>query len=319
MKSKIGLFCNISERNVISAEDIHGSIYEIPYMLHRNEYDRVVLDHFNLPDTELKIPEWDRFIRSVRNPKHRVSIAVVGKYISLNDAYRSIYEALFHGATSQEAELEIIKIDSEEVEKKSSLKSLFKEADGILVPGGFGNRGIEGKISAISHARKEGIPFLGICLGMQCAVIEFARNVCGLKDANSTEFDQQTGHPVISLLEEQEIVVDKGGTMRLGAYECEFVPGSRIGSIYRVPAAMERHRHRFEFTNKYRDVLEGKGMKVGGIHPHQNELVETVEITDHPWFFATQYHPEFKSKPTSPHPMFRDFVRAALERKGKKK
>ena len=318
MKSKIGLFCNISERNVISAEDIHGSIYEIPYMLHRNEYDKVVLDHFDLPHTELKIPEWDRFIRSVRNPKHRVSIAVVGKYISLNDAYRSIYEALFHGAISQEAELEIIKIDSEELEKKSSLKSVFREADGILVPGGFGNRGIEGKISAIAYARKEGIPFLGICLGMQCAVIEFARNVCGLKEANSTEFDQQTTHPVISLLEEQEIVVDKGGTMRLGGYECEFVPGSRIGSIYRTPSVMERHRHRFEFTNKFRQILEEKGMKVGGIHPNQNELVETVEITDHPWFFATQYHPEFKSKPTSPHPLFRGLIKASLDKKGKK-
>ena len=314
MKSKIASFCNVSEQNVISAEDVHGSIYEIPYMFQRNSFDMITLEHFNLPVGEIKLNKWDRFIKSQRNPKKKVKIAVVGKYIQLQDAYRSIYEALMHGAVSNEVELEIIRIDSEELENcgASSMKEFLEGVHGVLVPGGFGNRGIEGKIRTIQYARTEKIPFFGICLGMQCAVIEFARNVCGLTDANSTEFDQESPHKVISLLEEQEIIVEKGGTMRLGAYHCEFVPGTRIREIYGKESVMERHRHRFEFTMKYRTVFEENGMKVGGVYP-RNNLVETVEIADHPWFIATQYHPEFKSKPVNPHPLFKDFIRAASE------
>ncbi len=314
LKSKIALFCNVSEQNVISAVDIESSIYEIPYMLHDHEYDRVVLEHFGLEVSPLKITKWDAFYSKLQNPKQKVRIAVVGKYISLQDAYRSIYEALLHGAAANDAELEIVRVDSEDIEKKlKNVKSIFHKVDGILIPGGFGNRGIEGKIAAVNYARKAGVPLFGICLGLQCAVIEIARNVCGLKDANSSEFDPGSGNPVISLLEEQEIVDKMGGTMRLGAYLCEFADGSRIKKIYGVESAMERHRHRFEFTLKYRDIFEENGVTFSGIHP-ENRLVETVELNDHPWFICTQYHPEFKSKPIDPHPLFRDFIRASVEK-----
>lgn len=318
MKAKIALFCNVSERNVISAEDITGSIYEIPFMFQRNEFDIITLEHFNLPADPIELPVWNAFINRLRNPKCSVKIAVVGKYIQLQDAYRSIYEALSHGAVANEAELEIVKFDSEELELLSDkeLKEKFAGLHGILVPGGFGNRGIEGKIATIRHAREEKIPFFGICLGMQCAVIEFARNVCGFDNANSTEFNDATRFPVISLLEEQEVIAEKGGTMRLGAYHCEFTHGSRIGEIYGKESVMERHRHRFEFTMKYRQAFEDKGMKIGGIYP-RNNLVETVEIPGHPWFIGTQYHPEFKSKPVNPHPLFKDFIRAAIENSNK--
>ena len=317
MKAKIALFCNVSERNVISAEDILGSIYEIPFMFQRNEFDIITLEHFNLPIDSIKLPVWDNFINTLRKPKCSIKIAVVGKYIQLQDAYRSIYEALLHGAVANEAELEIIKFDSEELEScgAADLKSKFEGINGILVPGGFGNRGIEGKIAIINHARTGNIPFFGICLGMQCAVIEFARNVCGFENANSTEFNDATQYPVISLLEEQEIVAEKGGTMRLGAYHCEFTPGSKISGIYGKESVMERHRHRFEFTMKYRQAFEDKGMKIGGIYP-RNNLVETVEIPGHPWFVGVQYHPEFKSKPINPHPLFKSFIRAAIENSG---
>ncbi len=315
MRAKIALFCNVSERNVIAAEDINGSIYEIPRMLHKNGYDRIVLEHFGLPDGRLRLPQWDRFLKSMKSPRGRTTIAVVGKYISLQDAYRSIYEALVHGAAANQVEIEILRIDSEEIEqeKKGNLKKFFKDADGILVPGGFGDRGIEGKIMAISHARKEGIPFFGICLGMQCAVIEFGRNVCGLKNANASEFDPGTPYPVISLLEDQQIVVEKGGTMRLGGYLCKFTDNSRIKKIYSKPSEVERHRHRYEFTIRFRELYERHGMLIGGIHP-RNNLVETIEIKDHPWFIATQFHPEFNSRPVRPHPLFRDFIRAAADR-----
>ncbi|MCP4135734.1 MAG: CTP synthase [bacterium] len=317
-KAKIALFCNVSERNVISAEDITGSIYEIPYMFQKNEYDTIVLEHFNMEAPPITLPNWDKFIKAYRNPKKKVSIAVVGKYIALQDAYRSIYEALFHGAVANEAEIEIVKVDPEEVEKakKGNIKNFFKNADGILVPGGFGNRGIEGKIAAVSYARKENVPFFGICLGLHCAVIDFGRNVCGLEDCNSTEFEPEAKNPVISLLEEQEIIIDKGGTMRLGAFLCEFNDGSRIKKIYNSDSVMERHRHRFEFTMKYKKIFEEKGMVFGGFNP-QSDLVETVEIPSHPWFLATQYHPEFKSKPTATHPLFRDFIRASIDGQGK--
>lgn len=314
LKSKIALFCNVSERNVISAVDISHSIYEIPYMLHENKYDEVVLEHFGLPVKQLHLPEWDAFIKSLMNPKKKVTVAVVGKYISLQDSYRSIYEALTHGAVANNAELEIVRVESEEIERKymGKLDELFKGVNGILIPGGFGNRGIEGKIATIEYARVNKIPLFGICLGLQCAVIEFARHVCGMENANSTEFDPTTPYPVISLLEEQELIDKLGGTMRLGAYVCVFKDGTKIKSIYNADSAMERHRHRFEFTLKYKQAFEDNGMVLSGFHP-ENNLVETIEYRDHPWFICTQFHPEFKSKPVKPHPLFKDFIRASLE------
>jgi CTP synthase len=315
MKSKIALFCNVSERNVISAMDVKGSIYEIPFMFHENEYDSIVLEHFKMDKRPFKVPAWEKFLRSLQNPVTDVRIAVVGKYISLQDSYKSIYEAILHGAAANQARLEIVRVDSEDIEKKpESLEEVFGGVDGILVPGGFGDRGIEGKILTISHSRKKNIPFFGICLGLQCAVIEFARNVCGLAGANSKEFDQETPHPVISLLEDQEIVLEKGGTMRLGAYLCKLGADTKVRAIYGADSVMERHRHRYEFTNRYRELFEKNGMVFGGIHPPAN-LVETIELPNHPWFVATQFHPEFKSRPVKPHPLFRDFIRASIERR----
>jgi CTP synthase len=318
LKSKIALFCNVSERNVISAVDVAGSIYEVPYMFHQNEYDTIVLENFKMDIKPLKIPAWDRFRHSLNNPEREVRIAVVGKYISLQDSYRSIYEAILHGATANKARLDIVRIDSEDLEKKpEGVEELLTGVDGVLVPGGFGDRGIEGKIMAISFARRNNIPFFGICLGLQCAVVEFARNKCGLDGANSKEFDPDTPHPVISLLEDQEMVLGKGGTMRLGAYQCALVEGSRIRAIYGKESVMERHRHRYEFTNRYREIFEKNGMLFGGIHT-PIDLVETIELHDHPWFIATQFHPEFKSRPVNPHPLFKDFIRAAIDkRKGR--
>ncbi len=313
LKSKIALFCNVSERNVISAVDVPGSIYEVPYMFHQNEYDTIVLENFKMDVKPLKIPAWDRFRHSLLNPERDVRIAVVGKYISLQDSYRSIYEAILHGAVANKARLDLVRIDSEDLEKKpESVDELLRGIDGVLVPGGFGDRGIEGKIMAISYARRNGIPFFGICLGLQCAVIEFARNKCGLDGANSKEFNPDTPHPVISLLEDQELVLGKGGTMRLGAYQCSLVEGSRIRSIYGKESVMERHRHRYEFTNRYREIFGKNGMAFGGIHT-PIDLVETIELRDHPWFIATQFHPEFKSRPVNPHPLFKDFIRASIE------
>ncbi|MGL4370335.1 MAG: CTP synthase [Spirochaetota bacterium] len=312
MRGKIALFCNVSERSVINALDA-GSIYDIPLMLHENGYDEIVLEHFGLKAEKLDIGEWQAFVDARKNPKTKVRIGIVGKYISLQDAYLSIYEALVHGAAANYAELEMVRIDPEDIEQmKPSIKEGVNTIDGILVPGGFGSRGIEGKISAIKYARENKLPFFGICLGMQCAVIEFARNVCGMTEANSTEFAQETPFPVISLLEEQETVLDKGGTMRLGAYDCALEKGTGIHEIYGKDMIRERHRHRFEFNGKYQAEMEKKGLVFGGINPETN-LVETIELKKevHPFFCAVQYHPEFKSKPTRPHPLFREFIRAA--------
>jgi CTP synthase len=311
LRNKIALFCNVSQKNVISAVDIKTSIYEIPDMLQQNKYDSAVLEHFGLDSSPREMPEWKSFIKFLHEPEKKVNIAVVGKYIALQDAYRSLYEALIHGAAANNAELNIIKIDSEDIEKGDA-EDFFKDADGILVPGGFGDRGIEGKITAAGYARKNKIPYFGICLGLHCAVIDFGRNVCGLKNAHTREIDQDTPHPVISYLADQEIITDKGGTMRLGAYQCIFKEGSRIKKIYGTDSFMERHRHRLEFTLKYKELYEKHGMVFGGINPQSN-LIETIELNDHPWFFGTQFHPEFKSKPIKPHPLFKDFIRASIE------
>ncbi|HPL16752.1 MAG TPA: CTP synthase [Spirochaetota bacterium] len=312
LKSKIALFCNVSERNVISAIDVPGSLYEIPYMFHDQEYDSIVLENFKMDAKPLKIPAWDSFRKSLKNPEKDVRIAVVGKYIALQDSYRSIYEAILHGAVANRARLDIVRVDSEDLEKSpEGINDLLGSVDGILVPGGFGDRGIEGKIMAISFARKNNVPFFGICLGMQCAAIEFARNVCGLAGANSKEFDPATPHPIISLLEDQEIVLGMGGTMRLGAYQCTLKEGSKAREIYGKETVMERHRHRYEFTNRFRETFEKCGMVFGGIHTPAN-LVEIIELPGHPWFIGTQFHPEFKSKPIHPHPLFREFIKASI-------
>lgn len=316
MRNKIALFCNVHEKNVITALD-SKSIYDIPMMLHENGYDEIVLAHFGLKPAKLNIKEWQKFVKAFNNPKSKVTIGVIGKYISLQDAYKSIYQALIHGAAANAAELEIVKIDPEDIEKnKVNLKTALHDVDGILVPGGFGNRGVEGKIMAINYARKEQIPFFGICLGLHCAVIEFARNVCGLNDANSKEFAEDCENPVISFLEDQEFIADMGGTMRLGAYACDLSDNTKISKIYKSKQIFERHRHRLEFTLKYKELFEEKGMVFGGINP-ESKLVETIELPEHKWFLATQYHPEFKSKPTNPHPLFKDFIRASVENKKK--
>ena len=252
-------------------------------------------------------------MRKLKFPASRVRIGVVGKYIDLQDAYKSVYESLTHGGIANDCGVEIVRLDAEDIENRGA-EAVLKGLDGICVPGGFGDRGVEGKISAVKYARENKIPYYGLCLGMQVVVIEFARNVAGLEGANSTEMDPQTPHPVIDIMEAQRTVTAKGGTMRLGSYECALTEGSLARAAYGKPHIVERHRHRFEFNNKYRDTLVKAGLRIGGINP-QSDLVEIAEIPDHPWFVGVQYHPEFKSKPTAAHPLFAAFIKAAMQRK----
>jgi len=309
VKEKISLFCNVKKEAVIESPDV-DSIYQIPLVFKKQILDEIALSHFKLICKFSDLKDWEKdVVNRVLNPKNKVTIAIVGKYIELQDAYKSIYEALIHASIFNDARVEIKKIDSESLEKGKTDK-ILNGISGILVPGGFGYRGIEGKIKAIKFARQNQIPFLGLCLGMQCAVIEFARNACNLKTANSTEF-KQTKYPVISLLEEQRQIKDMGGTMRLGAYPCKIRKNSLASRVYGKSLIYERHRHRYEFNNKYRKLLEAKGMVFSGIYPQKN-LVEIVEFKNHPFFIAVQFHPEFKSKPDKAHPLFREFIRASL-------
>lgn len=311
IKEKISLFCNVNKNAVIEARDAE-SIYQIPLVFKEQGLDKIILDHFDLKPKTTDLKDWAKnVVEKALRPKYKVTIAIVGKYIGLQDAYKSIYESLVHAGIYNDTKIILKKIDSEEIEKHGAANYLSDVA-GILVPGGFGYRGIEGKINAIKFARENKIPFLGLCLGMQCAVIEFSRNLCGLKCANSTEFDKNNKYPVISLLEEQKNIKDMGGTMRLGTYPCKIKKGSLAFKVYKSVLISERHRHRYEFNNKYRKLLEKKGMTFSGIYPKKN-LVEMIEIKDHPYFIAVQYHPEFKSKPDKPHPLFREFVAAALK------
>ncbi len=315
IKEKISLFCNVKKEAVIEARDAE-SIYQIPLVFKEQELDKIILSHFGLKCRPTDLRDWgEKVVDRILRPKHKVTVAVVGKYIGLQDAYKSIYESLIHAGIYNYTKVILKKVDSEEIEKRGA-ESLLNDVDGILVPGGFGYRGIEGKVESIRFAREHKIPFFGLCLGMQCAVIEFARNVCGLKNANSTEFDKKNKYPIISLLEEQQQVIDMGGTMRLGAYPCKVKKGSIAYKAYRRSLISERHRHRYEFNNIYRDLLEKKGMVFSGINPKKN-LVEMVELKNHPYFIAVQFHPEFKSKPDRSHPLFREFIKAALE-KGRK-
>ncbi len=311
MKDKIALFCNVDSTAVIEARDVK-SIYEVPLLFKLQKLDEAICRYLKIEYKAGSLHDWEKqVVEKALHPKRSVKIAVVGKYIELQDAYKSIYEALKHGGIANDAEVVIKKVNAEHVFKNSAPKS-FKGVAGVLVPGGFGMRGIEGKLIAIQHVRENKIPFLGICLGMQCATIEFARNVLGWKGANSTECNKKTPYPVISLLEEQEKVEKLGGTMRLGALPCHIKKDTHTYRAYKSEEVMERHRHRYEFNNKYRDDFQKAGLKITGLSPG-GKLVEIVELEDHPWFVASQFHPEFKSKPDKCHPLFREFIRHALE------
>ncbi len=314
VREKIAMFCSVDSEAVIQALDVQD-IYEVPLMFKRQGLDRIILERLGLRVSQEDLQEWQtQVVDRCLHPKHHTRIAVVGKYIALQDAYKSIYEALRHGGIGNDARVEIVRVDSEEISKHGAA-AMLKDVHGVLVPGGFGSRGIAGKVEAIQYAREHGLPFFGVCLGMQCAVIEFARNVCGLRGAHSTEFDPRTPHPVISLLEEQRQVQDLGGTMRLGAYPCRLRSGSRARAAYGRGLVYERHRHRYEFNNRYRARLTQRGLVISGVYPKGN-LVELIELPRHPWFIACQFHPEFQSKPQRPHPLFFGLVRAALRHAG---
>jgi CTP synthase len=311
LKDKIALFCDVDQNAVVEARDVR-SIYEVPLMFKEQKLDEVICRCLKIEYKSGSLHRWkNEVVERVLHPKRSVKIAVVGKYIELQDAYKSIYEALTHGGIGNDAEVMFKRVNSEKI-LKSNVGKYLKGVSGILVPGGFGMRGIEGKFKAIEYARTQKIPFLGICLGMQCATVEFARNVLGWKTAHSTEFNKKTPYPVISLLEEQEKVENLGGTMRLGAFPCCLKKETLAYKAYRADEVMERHRHRYEFNSKYKeDFLKG-GLKISGISLN-GRLAEIIEIEDHPWFVASQFHPEFKSKPDRAHPLFRDFIKAALD------
>jgi CTP synthase len=317
-RKKLALFTNVDESAIISAVDM-DNIYMIPRALHEQGLDDIVVKRLHLTTAPADLHEWDQVVNALQNLEHEVTVAMVGKYIDLVDSYKSLTEALTHAAIHTRTRVHIVYVDSEEIET-SGAESL-RAADAILVPGGFGNRGIEGKIAAVRYARENNVPYLGICLGMQVAVIEYARNVVGLEGANSTEFDQDCKDPVIALITEWQSVdgqverrdgdSDKGGTMRLGGQECKLLPGSRVQELYGRDTAMERHRHRYEFNNRYREKLESAGLRIAGLSVDE-QLVEIVEIPGHPWFIACQFHPEFTSTPRDGHPLFTSFINAAL-------
>jgi len=315
LKSKIGLFCSIKKEHVISAKD-SASIYDVPLALHKENLDKLVVSVLNLKKTKYNILGWQKIARIQSSPKTSVKIAIVGKYVDLKESYKSLHESLVHGGLANRAKLDIIYVDSEKLSQKN-VKSMLSGAQGILVPGGFGTRGVDGKLAAVQYAREMQVPFFGICFGMQLAAIEFARNVCGITDATSREFVGEVkrgGNMVIDSMVEQRGVVAKGGTMRLGAYKCKLAPKSLALKIYKKSIISERHRHRFEFNNKFRDLFEKHGLRATGINEERN-LVEILENVKHPWFIGVQYHPEFKSKPLSPHPLFAEFVKAANKNK----
>lgn len=313
IKSKIGLFCSVRPDFVVAATD-SKSIYEVPLVLHKEGLDEKVVSRLNIKAKEPELQGWIDMVKTLNSPKRETTIGIVGKYVDLKESYKSLNEAIVHGGIANECKVNIVYIDSETLTDKNASRAL-SDVQGILVPGGFGERGVSGKIAAIKYARENRIPYFGICLGMQLAVIEFARNVGGVKDATSREF---SGRPsksyVIDFMEEQKGLKDKGGTMRLGAYPCSLMKGSRVRRIYGKDLIYERHRHRYEFNNKFKSVFEKNGMNLSGVCEDRN-LVEIIEITEHPWFVGVQFHPEFKSKPMRPHPLFESFVSASLENK----
>lgn len=312
LKNKIALFCNVDRDAVISAEDVK-CIYEVPLVFHREGLDDKLVKLLNIWTRSPKLDAWETLIRKTNNVKAEVTIGIIGKYVNLQDSYKSLHEALTHGGIANNCRVNLIYIDSEEVEKKGAA-SLLKGLDGVLVPGGFGNRGVEGKIAAIRYARENKVPFFGICLGMQVAIIEIARGLGGLKEANSTEFDPDTAHPVVDIMDTQRAINAKGGTMRLGAYPCIVKKGSRAYAAYGTSDISERHRHRYEVSNAYREGLSAVGVEFSGCAP-DDSLVEIMEYKPHPWFVACQFHPEFKSYPMKAHPLFKGFIKAVLARK----
>ena len=322
IKSKIALFCNVGVDAVITAKDVR-CIYEVPLIFHKEGLDAKIVEMLHIWTRAPRLDGWERVVRDYKSPQHTVTIAIVGKYVDLTESYKSLNEALYHGGIPNLSKVELLFVDSEELTHSEKCADVLSGADGILVPGGFGSRGIEGKICAVNYARENQIPFFGICLGMQVAVIEFARNVADLVGAHSTEFDPKTPYPVIYLMlewfdeksgctEKRDADSEKGGTMRLGAYPCRLNEGSLAHQAYGVYNISERHRHRYEFNNEFIEALSEKGMVVSGASPN-GDLVEIIEIPDHPWFLGCQFHPEFKSRPMAPHPLFREFIKASLK------
>jgi CTP synthase len=312
MKDKISLFCNVEKDAVITAKDVE-SIYEVPIVFRKEGLDELIVRSLRLEAGPPNLREWDAMVQRLKRPTHEVTISMVGKYMGSKESYKSLSEALVHGGLANDSGVKIQWIESEDVERLGP-DQFLSDSDGILIPGGFGLRGIEGKVDTIRYTREKNIPFLGLCLGMQCAVIEYARSILGLEMANSSEFDQNNPYPVIDLLPEQRAVKDKGGSMRLGAYPCVIVEGTLAHRIYGSTEISERHRHRYEFNNDFRDKLTSKGLVVSGTSP-DGKLVEIIELQHHPWFFGTQFHPEYHSRPHKPHPVFTAFIGAALKRK----
>lgn len=312
LKKKIALFCNVEQEAVITAKDV-DSIYEVPLVFHQEKLDETIIKRLKLKAKAPQFKAWERIVQVIKHPQEEVQIALVGKYVELKDSYKSLCESLIHGGIGNKARVVIDWVNSERLENEG-VEPVLKGSHGILVASGFGNRGIEGKISAIEYARQRKIPFFGICLGMQCAVIEFARHVAGLSKANSSEFDPKSPDPVIDLLPDQRHIQEKGATMRLGAYPCRVEKGTKAYEAYQQTEISERHRHRYEFNNKYRELLTKQGLVLSGLSP-DGKLVEVIELADHPWFLAVQFHPEFKSRPQDPHPLFREFIKASLKRK----
>jgi len=311
LREKLSIFCNVPPKAVIEEMDVAHTVYEVPLMLRREHMDDLVCEFLRLETTDPDLTEWEQFVDHLIRPSHRVSIGIVGKYIELQDAYKSVYEALTHAGAANDCGVDLVRLDAELLESTGHEPHLA-EVDGILVPGGFGERGIEGKIVAARYARENQVPYLGLCLGMQIAVIEYARHVCGLEEANSTEFDRETPYPVICMLEEQKTITYKGGTMRLGSDPCDLRPASLAARLYGKATIHERHRHRYEVNPEYRKQIEDAGLVVSGTSP-DGLLAEIIENPAHPYFIASQFHPEFLSKPTSPHPLFAGFSKAALE------
>ncbi len=317
LKKKISMFCSIPNTNVISSPNV-TNVYSIPLIYHEQKIDEIILNHFQLPISKINLKDWEKLVKITNNLKDEIEIALVGKYVELHDAYISVVESLKHAGYQEGTKIKINWIDSEELEKNTAnLKEIFKNSRGIIIPGGFGSRGTEGMIIAAKYARENKIPYLGLCLGMQIATIEFARNVCHLEDANSTEFDPLCKNPIIDLMADQKQIINMGGTLRLGNYECKLKKDTLAYQDYQNELIHERHRHRYEFNNKYRSIFEENGLIFSGINP-QADLVEIIELASHPHYIACQFHPEFKSRPNRPHPLFKSFIKASIAYKAPK-
>jgi CTP synthase len=313
VKDKISLFCNVNRHAVIEEVDVEHSIYEVPLKLHAEGIDALICELLHLPNPPIDLSDWEKIVETICHPKGTITVGIVGKYVQHQDAYKSVFEALIHGAIAAGYHLHIKRFEADKLPADpQQLNQVLQGCDGYLIPGGFGERGWEGKIQAARYCREGKIPYFGICLGMQVMAVEFARHAAGLKEANSTEFDAETKHPIISLLSEQRGVQDLGGTMRLGAYICDLKPNTHAQRAYQENQISERHRHRYEFNNQYKEIMENLGFQISGTLKNET-LCEIAEINGHPWMVGVQFHPEFKSKPTHPHPLFRDFIRAIIQ------